>query len=72
MGGPHARAPREARDARAIDGDGRTLMPGLIDAHVHLQFDGGSDFEKESKELTTPGFAAVKAAVNAKRNLDAG
>jgi imidazolonepropionase-like amidohydrolase len=70
--GAHARAPRDARDARAIDGPGRTLLPGLIDTHVHLQFDGGSDFEKESKELTTPGFAAVKAAVNAKRNLDAG
>ena len=70
--GAHARAPRDARDARAIDGADRTLLPGLIDTHVHLQFDGGSDFEKESKELTTPGFAAVKAAVNAKRNLDVG
>jgi imidazolonepropionase-like amidohydrolase len=70
--GAHARAPREARDARAIDGDGSTLMPGLIDVHVHLQFDGSADFEKESKELTTPGHAAIKAVVNAKRNLEAG
>jgi len=70
--GPHARSPREARSAREVEGAGRTLLPGLIDTHVHLQFDGGSDFEKESKELTTAGFAAVKAAVNAKRNLDAG
>jgi imidazolonepropionase-like amidohydrolase len=70
--GPHARAPREARSAREVEGIGRTLLPGLIDTHVHLQFDGGSDFEKESKELTTPGYAAVKAAVNARRNLDAG
>ena len=70
--GPHARSPREARSAREVEGTGRTLLPGLIDTHVHLQFDGGSDFEKESKELTTAGFAAVKAAVNAKRNLDAG
>jgi imidazolonepropionase-like amidohydrolase len=70
--GQHARASREARDARAIDGDGRTLLPGLIDVHVHLQFDGGADFEGEAKELTTPGFAAVKATVNAARNLEAG
>jgi imidazolonepropionase-like amidohydrolase len=70
--GPHARSPREALGAREVEGAGRTLLPGLIDTHVHLQFDGGSDFEKESKELTTAGFAAVKAAVNAKRNLDAG
>jgi imidazolonepropionase-like amidohydrolase len=70
--GPHARAPKEARDARGIDGAGKTLMPGLIDVHVHLQFDGSADFEKESKELTTAGFATVKAVINAKRNLDAG
>ena len=47
-------------------------MPGLIDVHVHLQFDGDADFEKESRDLTTPGFAALKAMNNAKRNLDAG
>jgi imidazolonepropionase-like amidohydrolase len=70
--GAHARAPREARAAREVDGAGGTLMPGLIDVHVHLQFDGSADFEKESRELTTPGHAAIKAVVNAKRNLEAG
>jgi imidazolonepropionase-like amidohydrolase len=70
--GAHARAPREARAAREVDGEGGTLLPGLIDVHVHLQFDGTADFEKESRELTTPGHAAIKAVVNAKRNLDAG
>ena len=28
--------------ATVIDGGGRTLMPGLIDAHVHLMFDSVS------------------------------
>ena len=70
--GAHARAPKSSRAAREVDGAGKTLMPGLIDVHVHLQFDGSADFEKESKELTTAGHAAIKAAVNAKRNLDAG
>lgn len=70
--GAHARAPREARGARAIEGAGRTLLPGLIDVHVHLQFDGSADFEAEAKELVTAGHAAIKAVVNAKRNLDAG
>lgn len=70
--GAHARAPRRASEAREVEGAGRTLMPGLIDVHVHLQFDGSADFEKELKELTTPGHAAIKAVVNAKRNLDAG
>ena len=70
--GAHARAPREARDARTVDGAGSTLLPGLIDVHVHLQFDGGPDFEREAKELTTPGQAAIKAVVNARRSLQAG
>ncbi|MCT8158622.1 amidohydrolase family protein [Pseudoruegeria sp. SHC-113] len=29
-------APIDAPDATVIDGGGRTLMPGLIDSHVHL------------------------------------
>ena len=70
--GAHARAPRGTRDARTIDGSGRTLLPGLIDVHVHLQFDGSADFEGEAKALTTPGHAAIKAALNARRNLEAG
>jgi imidazolonepropionase-like amidohydrolase len=31
-------SPKASRDARVIDGNGRTLMPGLIDAHVHIGF----------------------------------
>lgn len=33
--------PIEAPDAYIIDGDGRTLMPGLIDMHSHLCFRNG-------------------------------
>lgn len=29
--------------ARIIDGTGQTLLPGLIDTHVHLMFDSGPD-----------------------------
>ena len=70
--GAHARSPREARASRNVDGNGKTLLPGLIDVHVHLQFDGSADFEQESRELTSASFAAVKAVINAKRQLDAG
>ncbi len=35
---PNAEAPPEARH---IDGGGRTLMPGLIDTHTHLQWNQG-------------------------------
>jgi imidazolonepropionase-like amidohydrolase len=69
--GAHARAPRVARAAAELPGADRLLMPGLIDCHVHLVFDGQADFEQEAKELT-PALAAIKAANNARRNLDAG
>jgi imidazolonepropionase-like amidohydrolase len=66
--GPHTRATREARAARPVEGEGRFLMPGIIDCHVHLQFDGGADFAGEAQALT-PAFAALKAAANLRRHL---
>ena len=66
--GPHLRAPRAARSATVVEGEGRTLTPGIIDCHVHLQFDGGADFEAEGVSLT-PALAALKAAENLKRHL---
>ncbi len=50
--GPHARAPRVARAASEVEGNGRTLTPGLIDCHVHLAFDGRRDFAGEAVGLT--------------------
>jgi imidazolonepropionase-like amidohydrolase len=69
--GPHVRTTRQARAARAVEGAGRFLMPGLIDCHVHLQFDGSADFAGEARALT-PAFAALKAAANLKRHLASG
>lgn len=34
--------PDDIEDAEIIDGQGRVLLPGLIDAHVHLHGGGGS------------------------------
>jgi imidazolonepropionase-like amidohydrolase len=68
--GAHARAPRSARQADAIDGTGRTLTPGLIDCHVHLCFDGEADFVREAS-VSEP-YAAVKCVGNAARQLAAG
>jgi len=70
--GAHARAPRAARAAEEIDGAGKTLTPGLIDAHVHLCFDGGADFAGEAREMTTDAIATVKAVRNAARTLEHG
>ena len=69
--GPHARAPREARSARAVDGVGRTLTPGLVDCHVHLNFDGSADFAGEAAAMS-PALATIKATANARRHLERG
>ena len=66
--GPHSRAPHEAAGAVEVDGISKMLTPGLIDAHVHLCFDGSPDVVAEARELTE-GRAAVKAVRNAIRSL---
>jgi imidazolonepropionase-like amidohydrolase len=59
------------RDAETVDAEGLTLLPGLIDCHVHLTSLGeGLDF---ARELTTPPTLELMRAVRAaKRTLDAG
>jgi imidazolonepropionase-like amidohydrolase len=59
------------RDAETVDAEGLTLLPGLIDCHVHLTSLGeGLDF---TRELTTPPTLELMRAVRAaKRTLDAG
>jgi imidazolonepropionase-like amidohydrolase len=69
--GPHARAPREARDATEVDGMGKALTPGLIDCHVHLCFDGSADFAAEAAQLTEA-RAVLKAVRNLRRHLEHG
>ena len=69
--GPHARAPREARGVRAIDGAGRTLTPGLVDCHVHLAMDGSADFAGEAAAMNAL-LAVIKGTMNLRRHLAAG
>jgi imidazolonepropionase-like amidohydrolase len=69
--GAHARAPREATTARAVDGAGKMLTPGLIDCHVHLNFDGGANFAAEAAEMNDAS-AAIKGTRNLRRHLAAG
>jgi imidazolonepropionase-like amidohydrolase len=56
-------------DAEALDLAGRTLMPGLIDCHVHLTFMGDPD---EVSPATPVPVLAWNAAANARRTLEAG
>jgi imidazolonepropionase-like amidohydrolase len=55
----------------AIDLDGRCLLPGMIDCHVHLCFDGSADplqsVQKDSAIMIT-----LKAARHAQLSLLAG
>jgi imidazolonepropionase-like amidohydrolase len=59
------------RDAEVIDATGLTVLPGLIDCHVHLTLLGeGLDF---ARELTTPPTLELMRAVrSARRTLEAG
>src|SRR6516225_689810 len=57
--------------SRTLDLRGHTLLPGLIDAHVHLVRPGdGTPFETAVRE--PDGVLAVAAAENARRALRAG
>ena len=57
------------RDAEVIDAGGRTVMPGMIDCHVHMFFHPAS---MQERMLTPPTLQAFYGARNAKWTLDAG
>jgi imidazolonepropionase-like amidohydrolase len=44
-----------------IDGKGRTLMPGLIDAHWHVMYNASAVSKVLTADITTLNFAAAKA-----------
>ena len=62
---------RVPKGARRLDGRGLTVLPGLIDCHVHLCLGGEPDvvgaIEAESPQLTL-----LKAARAARRTIEAG
>jgi imidazolonepropionase-like amidohydrolase len=65
-----AGAPHAVGGALVVDGQGATLMPGLIEAHSHLTFTDVA----QSVELgfIPPEEHMLKTAINARRMLDAG
>jgi len=54
-----------------VEGHGRTLSPGLMDAHVHLAWDGTSDMAAETQGLTDE-VVREKVLRNLLRHLAAG
>ena len=63
----HAAAPH---DVRVVDLQGCTLLPGLIDAHLHL--DGWRSLDRTEWVLMDDGLRAIGAARDAARMLAAG
>ncbi|HSO94239.1 MAG TPA: amidohydrolase family protein [Candidatus Dormibacteraeota bacterium] len=65
---PNGRSPRPA-DAIVIDCQGRTLMPGLLDAHVHLAI---NDLDPLAEAALPPAVLALRIAREIERTLEAG
>jgi imidazolonepropionase-like amidohydrolase len=69
--GRRSEAPAEARGATETDApSGTTLLPGLVNCHIHLTVSGGPDFDAETR--VSEGELALRATINALRSLAAG
>jgi imidazolonepropionase-like amidohydrolase len=68
--GPDTRV-KIPKGTRVIEGNGKTLLPGLIDCHVHYCLDASPDAIR-SLQQDDPTVTAVKAANHARATLDGG
>jgi imidazolonepropionase-like amidohydrolase len=62
--------PRGGPDTQRIDAPDATLLPGLIDCHVHFAMSGGPDWLSEVKESYALG--CWRAAIHARNTLRSG
>lgn len=68
--GPTANEP-DATDLRVVDAAGLTVVPGLINSHVHLANDGAADLAAQIRDDSVP-IASMRAARNARFTLESG
>jgi imidazolonepropionase-like amidohydrolase len=68
--GPAAGLPEAAGRLPSLEFPGATLLPGLVDAHVHLVASGDPDLAAGLPK--TEAERTLAAVVNARRNLDRG
>lgn len=66
--GPEDRAPA---DEVVVDARGGTILPGLIDGHVHLAHDGVGDLAAQVRD-DTPAMATLRASRSARLTLHSG
>jgi len=59
--------PLEQQYSESFDFSGETVMPGLVDAHVHIRYDPFGDPEQRSDE-----YQALRGVENARKSLRCG
>jgi imidazolonepropionase-like amidohydrolase len=57
-------------DVEVYDATGKTIMPGLIDAHVHITGTGDPNILKRLKQSVP--YTAIQTALNARETIEAG
>lgn len=60
-----------ASEAQVIDCAGKTVMPGMMNSHAHLAWDGVHDLARQSMDDAVE-ISAYKSATNMLKNLRAG
>ena len=68
--GPSAQAP-EFTEGLVVDGRGHSLLPGMINCHVHLCNDGAADLFAQVLNDSVP-IATIRSVINARLTLEAG
>ncbi|HEV8672221.1 MAG TPA: amidohydrolase family protein [Candidatus Limnocylindria bacterium] len=70
--GKRSRVPKTPKGerSRSLQAGGRFAVPGLINCHAHLTFDGTADFDAESRQSEAE--ATLKAFRNARLTLRSG
>lgn len=66
-----AMSERGDADADSIDCTGKTVMPGMMNSHAHLAWDGVHDLARQSMDDAVE-ISAYKSAANMLKNLRAG
>jgi imidazolonepropionase-like amidohydrolase len=58
--------------ATVYEGEGLTLLPGLIDCHVHMAMEGGALMDLARLLMTPPSLGLLYCVPNARATLEAG